>query len=264
MQYQNLGYETKELVAYLTLNRPERKNAIGGTMREDILDAFARAEADPDVRAVILTGAGSAFCAGGDVKEFARAFEQGIERPLVEKIDPVRDRIVLAIFEATKPVIAAINGPAAGARMNIALAADIRVASTTAQFSQAFVRRGVHPDFGGTYFLPRVVGLAKASELIFTGDSLDAEEALRLGIVSRVVPPDRLMETASRIAASIAAGPPIAIQLAKRCLRQSANASLRETLDRETAAQNLCFDTQDAREGMLAFVEKRAPVFRGL
>ena len=264
MQYQNLGYAILEQVAYLTLNRPERKNAIGGTMREDIIAAFARAEADPDVRAIVLTGAGSAFCAGGDVKDFARAFEQGIGRPLKEKIEPVRDRIVLAIFEATKPVIAAVNGPAAGAGMNIALAADIRLASTTALFSQAFVRRGVHPDFGGTYFLPRMVGLEKACELMFTGDSIDAEEALRLGIVSRVVAPDQLMPAAAQLAARIAAGPPIAIRLVKRCLRQSANASLRDTLERETAAQNLCFDTEDAREGMRAFVEKRAPVFRGL
>jgi len=264
MQYQNLGYEVKEQVAYLTLNRPERKNALGGSMRQDLLDAFACVEADPEVRAVVLTGAGSAFCAGGDVKEMARAFEQGIERPLVEKIRPVRDRIVLAISEATKPVIAAVNGAAAGAGMNIALAADIRLASTTALFAQSFVRRGVHPDFGGTYFLPRVVGLAKASELIFTGESIDAEEALKLGIVSRVLPPEQLMPAATQLAARIAAGPPIAVQLAKRCLRQSANASLREMLERETAAQNLCFETQDAREGMQAFVEKRAPVFRGL
>lgn len=263
MQYQNLGYHTAEQVAYLTLNRPERRNAIGGTMREDILDAFARAEADADVRVIVLTGAGSAFCAGGDVKEFARVFEQGVERPLMEKISPVRDRIVLAIFEATKPVIAAVNGPAAGAGMNIALAADIRLASTTAVFAQSFVKRGVHPDFGGTYFLPRVVGLARASELIFTGDSIDAEEALRLGIVSRVLPPEQLMQAASQLAAKIAAGPPIAIRLAKRCLHQSANTDLREALDRETAAQNLCFDTEDAREGMRAFVEKRAPAFRG-
>jgi len=264
LQYQNLGYETKEHVAYLTLNRPERKNALGGSMRQDIVEAFARAEADPEVRIIILTGAGSAFCAGGDVKEMSRAFEQGIERPLKEKIDPARDRIVLAICEASKPVIAAVNGPAAGAGMNIALAADIRIASTTALFSQSFVKRGVHPDFGGTYFLPRVVGLAKAYELIFTGDSIDAEEALRLGIVSRLVPPDRLMEAVSQLAAKIAAGPPIAIRLAKRCLRQSASGGLREALDRETAAQNLCFDTEDAREGMRAFVEKRAPAFRGL
>lgn len=264
MQYQNLGYETKDQVAYLTLNRPESKNALGGSMRQDLLDALARAEADPEVHVLVLTGAGPAFCAGGDVKEFARAFAQGVERPLLEKIDPVRDRIVLAISEAKKPVIAAVNGAAAGAGMNIALAADIRIASTTAVFSQSFVKRGVHPDFGGTYFLPRLVGLAKAYELIFTGDSVDAEEALRLGIVGRVVPPEQLMQAAAQLAARIAAGPPIAIRLAKRSLRQNASSSLREALERETAAQNLCFDTEDAREGMQAFVEKRAPAFRGL
>jgi 2-(1,2-epoxy-1,2-dihydrophenyl)acetyl-CoA isomerase len=147
--------------------------------------------------------------------------------------------------------------------MNLALGCDIRLASTAAKFSQAFVKRGLHPDWGGTYFLPRVVGLAKAAELIFTGEVIDAAEALRLGIVSRVLPPEELLPAARALAATIAAGPPIAIRLAKRALYRNADSDLRSALEFETFAQNACFETEDAGEGIRAFVEKRAPQFRG-
>ncbi|MGE0585207.1 MAG: enoyl-CoA hydratase/isomerase family protein [Flavobacteriaceae bacterium] len=264
MTFESLQYDVRDHMAILRMNRPESRNALGGTLRQDLIDGFAQAEADRDVRVIVLTGAGKAFCAGGDLKDFNRNFEQGVEKPIEEKYAPRRDLIVRSIFEAGKPVIAAVNGAAAGAGMNIALAADIRYASTTAVFSQSFVKRGVHPDFGGTYFLPRIVGAARAAEMIFTGDLIDAEEALRLGIVSRLLEPEALMEAALDLARRIAAGPPVAIRLAKKNLRLNADASnLQEALDRETAAQNLCFDTQDAREGMKAFVEKREPVFRG-
>jgi 2-(1,2-epoxy-1,2-dihydrophenyl)acetyl-CoA isomerase len=146
--------------------------------------------------------------------------------------------------------------------MNLALACDIRLASTTARFAQAFVRRGLHPDWGGTYFLPRVVGIAKAAELIWTGEIIDAQEALRLGIVSAVHPPEELMAAAYGLARKIAAGPPIAIRLAKRALYHNLECDLRQALEFETFAQNICFDTEDAREGIRAFVEK-APLFQG-
>jgi 2-(1,2-epoxy-1,2-dihydrophenyl)acetyl-CoA isomerase len=165
--------------------------------------------------------------------------------------------------DAPQPIIAAVNGAAAGAGMNLALACDIRLASSAAKFSQAFVKRGLHPDWGGTYFLPRIVGMAKAAELIFTGALIDAAEALRLGIVSQVLAPEELLPAAQALARAIAAGPPIAIRLAKRGLYRNAESDLRTALEYETFAQNACFETEDATEGIRAFVEKRAPQFKG-
>jgi len=263
MTYKCLLYEVKDGVATLTLNRPERLNALGDTLREDLHDAVTAAAADPEVRVMIVTGAGKGFCAGGDVKAMNEGKARGAPRPLMEKVAPGRDRTVLALRDAPKPVIAAVNGAAAGAGMNLALACDIRIASTAAKFAQAFVKRGLHPDWGGTYFLPRVVGTAKACELIFTGDVIDAQEALRLGIVSAVHPPETLMAAAHALARKIADGPPIAIRLAKRAIYHSLECDLRQALEFETYAQNICFETDDAREGISAFVEKRPPSFRG-
>jgi 2-(1,2-epoxy-1,2-dihydrophenyl)acetyl-CoA isomerase len=261
--YKCLLYESAGGVATLTLNRPERLNALGDTLRDDLQDAVTRASDDPEVRVIVVTGAGKGFCAGGDVKAMNERKEQGGGRPLMEKVAPGRDRTVLALRDAPKPVIAAVNGAAAGAGMNLALACDIRLASTAAKFSQAFVRRGLHPDWGGTYFLPRVVGLAKAAELIWTGEIIDAQEALRLGIVTAVHAPEELMPAAYALAGKIAAGPPIAIRLAKRSMYHNLECDLRQALEFETFAQNICFETEDAGEGIRAFVEKRPPVFRG-
>jgi 2-(1,2-epoxy-1,2-dihydrophenyl)acetyl-CoA isomerase len=263
MAYECLLYEVKDGVATLTLNRPERLNALGGTLRDDLLDAVTRAAGDAAVRAMIVTGAGRGFCAGGDVKDMAARRAAGAARDVVERIAPSRDRVLLAMREAPQPIIAAVNGPAAGAGMNLALGCDVRLASTAATFSQAFVKRGLHPDWGGTYFLPRIVGMARACALIFTGESIDAAEALRLGIVGAVHPPDELMPAALALARTIAEGPPLAIRLAKRSLYHNETADLRTALEVETFAQNVCYDTEDAAEGARAFVEKRPPVFRG-
>jgi 2-(1,2-epoxy-1,2-dihydrophenyl)acetyl-CoA isomerase len=263
MTYKCLLYEAKDGIATLTLNRPERMNALGDTLREDFLDALTRTAADPSIRVMIITGAGKAFCAGGDVKAMNEAKEAGRERPLMEKVAPSRDRALVAMREAPQPIIAAINGAAAGAGMNVALGCDMRLASSAAKFSQAFVKRGLHPDWGGTYFLPRAVGMARAAELIFTGDVIDAAEALRIGLVSRVLPPEELMPAALELAAKIAAGPPVAIRLAKRALYRNAESDLRSALEFETFAQNACFETEDAREGIRAFVDKRSPTFKG-
>lgn len=263
MTYECLIYEVKDHIATLTLNRPDRLNALGGSLRDDLHDAIMRSAADPDVRVMIITGAGKGFCAGGDVKAMNEAKEGRRERPLMEKIAPGRDRTLLAMRDAPQPIIAAVNGAAAGAGMNLALGCDIRLASTAAKFSQAFVKRGLHPDWGGTYFLPRVVGMAKAAELIFTGAVIDAAEALRLGIVSQVLAPEELLPAARALATAIAAGPPIAIRLAKRGLYRNAESDLRTALEYETFAQNTCFETEDATEGIKAFVEKRAPQFKG-
>jgi 2-(1,2-epoxy-1,2-dihydrophenyl)acetyl-CoA isomerase len=263
MTYKCLIFEVKDGIATLTLNRPERLNALGDSLRDDLHDAIVRSSVDPDVRVIVVTGAGKGFCAGGDVKAMNENREAGRERPVLEKVAPSRDRTLLAMQDAPQPIIAAVNGAAAGAGMNLALACDIRIASTAARFAQAFVRRGLHPDWGGTYFLPRIVGMAKAAEMIFTGDLIDADEALRLGIVSRVVPPEELMPAVHELARKIATGPPVAIRLARRALYHNAECDLRQALEFETFAQNVCQETEDAREGIRAFVEKRAPVFRG-
>jgi enoyl-CoA hydratase/carnithine racemase len=263
MSYKCLLYDMQEGIATLTLNRPERLNALGDTLREDLYDAVTRASSDPDVRVIILTGAGRGFCAGGDVKAMNEARESKRARPLLDKIAPLRDKVVLAMRHAPQPIIAAVNGPAAGAGMNIALACDLRLASTAARFGETFVKRGLHVDWGGTYFLPRLIGMAKACELIFTGEVIGAEEALALGLVSRVVSPDQLLPAARELARSIAQGPPIAIRLAKRALYHNQEVDLPAALEFETYAQNVCFETEDAKEGIRAFVEKRAPSFQG-
>jgi 2-(1,2-epoxy-1,2-dihydrophenyl)acetyl-CoA isomerase len=263
MSYKCLIYDEQEGIATLTMNRPERLNALGDTLRQDLHDAIVRASAESAIRVIILTGAGRGFCSGGDVKAMNEAKESGQSQALLDKIAPARDQTILAMRDAPKPIIAAVNGPAAGAGMNIALACDIRIASTTARFGETFVKRGLHVDWGGTYFLPRLVGMAKACELIFTGEVIDAPEALKLGLVSSVVAPEALMPTVQELARKIAAGPPIAIRLAKRALYRSQDSDLRAALEFETYAQNICRDTEDAREGIRAFVDKRAPLFQG-
>lgn len=263
MKFESLLYEVKNRVATLTLNRPDRLNALGGTLREDLHAAIIAAGDDPEIGAIVITGAGRGFCSGGDVKSMSEKDAAGQSSTTRERVAPVRDRCVLAMRDCPKPIIAAINGAAAGAGMNLALACDLRIASTAAKFSQAFVKRGLAPDWAGSYFLPRVVGTAKACELIFTGDSLDANEALRLGIVNSVVAPEELMNAAYALARRIAAGPPVAIALAKRAIYRNLEAGLREALEYETFAQTVCKDTEDSKEGVKAFMEKRAPVFKG-
>jgi enoyl-CoA hydratase/carnithine racemase len=261
--FESLIYERRGAVVLLTLNRPQRMNAMGGSMKSDLVDAFRHANADDAVRVIVMTGAGAAFCAGGDVKEMSESRGSGARRSIQEKTHPARDGALLAIHESGKPVIAAVNGAAAGAGMNLALAADIRLASTLARFSQAFVKRGLPPDTGATYLLPRIVGLSKACELAWIGDTLDAQEALRLGIVSRVVEPEVLQAESLCLAERIAAGPPVAIRLAKESMYRGLQGSLRDALAREAAALNVCMETEDAQEGIQAFFEKRVPVFKG-
>lgn len=260
MAYKCLIYEVEENIATLTMNRLERLNALGDTLRTDLHDAVTKASGDPNVRAIILTGAGRGFCSGGDVKAMNEAKQRNESPAIMAQVAPSRDLTVLAMRDAPKPIIAAVNGPAAGAGMNIALACDIRIASRAARFGETFVRRGLHVDWGGTYFLPRIVGMAKACELIFTGDVIDAEAALSLGIVSCVVEPEELMDTVRALAQKMAAGPPIAI----RALYHNQECDLRAALEYETYAQNICRETEDAREGIRAFVEKRSPNFGGV
>ena len=263
MEFEHLLYNVDNLVAKITLNRPETLNALTPSMRKSFAAALELAENDDSVRVIVITGAGKGFCSGGDVKAMNEARKLGKASALEDQIDPIRDRIVTAIRDSTKPIIAAVNGAAAGAGMNIALACDIRIASDTAKFGETFAKRGLHPDWGGTYFLPRIVGMAKACELIWSGKMIQASEALELGIVSQLETPEALMTTTLEMANSFAAGPPIAIRMAKRAMYRSMDTTLREALEFETYAQNTCSGTQDAKEGIAAFVEKREPVFTG-
>jgi 2-(1,2-epoxy-1,2-dihydrophenyl)acetyl-CoA isomerase len=263
MGYECLIYEVKDGIATLTLNRPERLNALGGSLREDLHDAITRSAADPEVRVMIVTGSGKGFCAGGDVKAMNEAKEGRRERPFMEKIAPGRDRTLLAMREAPQPIIAAVNGAAAGAGMNLALACDIRLASTAAKFSQAFVKRGLHPDWGGTYFLPRIVGTARACELIFTGEVIDAAEALRLGLIERMVPAGEALKAAHELAATLAAKAPVALRYAKESVVKGLEMTLADGLRLENDLATLLRTTEDRLEGAKAFLEKRKPRWQG-
>ena len=259
-------------IATLTLNRPERLNAMGATMRGELLAALRHAAGDEAVRVVLLTGAGRAFCSGGDVKEmharrsagesFATDAKSATNEPR-EPITPERDQILLLLRSMPKPVIAAVNGVAAGAGMNLALGCDLRIASDKAAFGEVFVKRGLHPDWGGTSLLPQLVGPAKACELIFSGEMVPAAEALRIGLVNRVVPHQELPDKARQWAEMFAAGPPLAIAMAKRGIYRGLNGDLASALEYESYAQQRIWKTADAAEGIRAFVEKRTPDFQG-
>jgi len=249
-------------VATLTFNRPERMNALSTPIMEGLLHGLPRLAGDPGVRVIVLTGGGRACCAGGDVKSMA---EGGEERSAAEATVRLRSRMEVSriLHELPKPTIAMINGPAAGAGLAFALACDLRIASASARLVTAFVKVGFSGDFGGSFFLTRLVGTAKARELYFTGRPVDAQEALSLGLVNRVVPDDQLADATMELARSLAQGPQIALSLMKRNLNCAESSGLAELLDMEAANQVLTGRTEDHREAAKAFVEKRAPMFIG-
>jgi 2-(1,2-epoxy-1,2-dihydrophenyl)acetyl-CoA isomerase len=263
VQFETIQLDHEDQVATVTLNRPDQKNAMTHVMREELVQAIRANESDNSVRVVIVTGAGEAFCAGGDLNEKRRASEAGEGNPLSNKISPIRDKISLGIRGSSKPYIAAVNGAAAGGGMDLTLACDIRIASTAAKFSNSFSRIGLHPDWGSTYFLPRLVGVANACELIWSGSVVEATRARDIGLVSHLVEPDKLADESMRLARSLLRGAPIAIQLSKRSIYRNLSRSLEEALEFETLNQNVCVDTDDAKEGVHAFLEKRRPQFKG-
>ncbi len=250
-------------IGTIILNRPDALNALGGKMREEIFAALESAVADSEVRVIVITGAGKAFCAGGDVREFVSG-ETRAEANLPIDQRPARDRIVLLIQTTGKPVIASVNGVAAGGGCNLALACDLRVASDRARFGEVFVRRGIHPDWGGTWFLPRLVGYAKAAELIFSGEVIDAQEAWRIGLVNKVVPHEELPTATKALAMKFVKTAPIPIALAKKALQNYSRIDLAQALDFERFAQAICWNTEDRAEGMKSFLDKREPVFKGV
>ena len=247
-------------VATITLNRPEKLNAFTGTMREDLLEALRACEDDQSVRVVVLTGAGRAFCAGGDVDYMSGLQKTNDVTSFRKLLDAGRD-VILQIATMSKPVIASINGVAAGAGCNLALACDYRIASENAKLSESFVKIGLHPDWGGTWLLPRLVGRSRAAEILMTGRMVEASEAVAIGMIDRVTS-DLARETET-LARAIAAAPPIAIAGIKRALAAADRNDLRAQIDLESEHQLRCFESKDAAEGMAAFFEKRAATFIG-
>ncbi|MBI3484008.1 MAG: enoyl-CoA hydratase [Acidobacteria bacterium] len=249
-------------VLTLTMNRPDKMNALNIELTAALLDAFHRAAADPEIRAIVLTGAGRAFCAGGDLALIADARRRNAGHEL-ESLIRGGSQLALVICDTPVPVLAAVNGPAAGAGMNVALACDLRIASENASFGQNFAKVGLFPDFGGTYFLPRLAGPARAAEMFYTGDMISAAEAERIGVVNHVVPHDRLAEEARALAGKLAAAPPMAARAVKKVLFGAERAALESALELEVQQQVKCFSSEDCTEGLRAFFEKRTPQFRG-
>ncbi len=254
--------DVRNAIGTVTLNRPDKLNAFFGTMRDEIAAALEELAAREDVRVVVITGRGRAFCAGADVGYMADLLERGAYDEANLLVTAGR-RVIRSIIEMPKPVIAALNGPAAGGGANMALACDLRIASERAAIGQTFNRIGLAPDWGGSWLVPRLVGRARAAELFFLAEMVDASEAERIGLVNRVVPHDDLEDTVSDLAARLAAKPTLPLALAKQALRRSMSADLDEMLDFEVRAQDEAFRSADALEGTRAFVEKREPRFGG-
>jgi 2-(1,2-epoxy-1,2-dihydrophenyl)acetyl-CoA isomerase len=246
-------------VGTITLDRPDALNSLEATLKRELLAVLREASRDPAVRVVILTGAGRAFCAGQDLKERLAPDAAPLDVEVRERYIP----IVLAIRRLPKPIIAAVNGVAAGAGAAMAFACDLRIAAEEASFVLAFGRIGLVPDSGASWFLPRLVGAARAAELLYLSDPLPAAEALRIGLVNRVVPGPSLMAEAEALAARLATGAPLAMALTKRAIDRSLEVGLVEALDHEASLQGIAGRTADHAEGLAAFVEKRAPRFRG-
>lgn len=292
-------HATDNGVSWITLNRPEAMNAVTWDQRERIISLLADASADPGVRAVVITATGKGFCAGADLrggtasgtgrtpKGPARTFDRTpgptsdrTPDPIPDRTpDPTPDRIpgdvartirlgaqrlITAVLDCEKPVIAAVNGTAAGIGAHLALACDLVIAAEQATFIEVFVRRGLVPDGGGAYLLPRLIGPQRAKELMFFGDSLPAAEAERLGLVNRVVPPDELAKTARAWAERLATGPTRALALTKQLINASLDSDRGTALSAEAAAQEINMTTSDANEGVASFVERRTPRYRGL
>jgi 2-(1,2-epoxy-1,2-dihydrophenyl)acetyl-CoA isomerase len=254
-------------VCTITLNRPEVLNAFNDAMTSELSEALRQAERDPGVRAIIITGApgprGGAFSSGQDLGDLKAKYVPGYVPHLGDDLRRRYNPIVKRIREMEKPVIAAVNGVAAGAGCSLALACDLRIASDQASFIEVFIHVGLVPDSGSTFMLPRLVGLGRAMELCCTGQKVDAAEALRLGLVNQVVPADELLPGARKLAAKLAALPGRAIGLTKRLLNQSLQNDLEQQLEAEAFAQETAGRTQDHHEGVMAFLEKRKPAFKG-
>lgn len=256
--YQTILYEIKEGVATLTLNRPAGLNSINRQMMDELRNALGRVQGDPRVRCLVLTGAGKGFCAGADLGA-------GLMRDPAEMVNALKERynpVIRTLHEMEKPVVAAVNGVAAGAGCNMALACDMVIAAASASFIQAFVKVGLVPDAGGSYFLPRLVGAKKAMEMALLGDAVSASEAGRIGLINRVVPDGELMSEVARLARRLVAGPR-SQGMIKAMFSRSMEMDLDTCLNMEAKWQARAASTKDCIEGINAFLEKRKPLFHG-
>ncbi len=262
MSYQFISVHVADHVGTLVLQRPDRLNAFHVEMVNEMVQAVRELGTDKSVRALVITGAGRGFCAGADVEFLREILERKDQARARQLLEGGRDLVNL-IRRAKVPAVASINGPAAGGGANLALACDIRVASDRASFGERFVRIGLHPDWGALYFLPALVGKARAAELLMTGRMIDAEEALRIGLVNRVVPHDDLESATVELARELASGPPHALARIKRGLQVTDEETIAHLLDYEIEAQMECFHSEDVAEGLKAYLEKRPPRFTG-
>ena len=263
MAYKEIIYTVEDMVATITLNRPERMNALTMTTYQEAEQAIREADADNDVRAVIVTGAGRGFCSGDDVRELpdAPSPEQLAQIKIPSKGKPTP--LAAALLSFDKPLIAAVNGAAVGWGMDLALMCDIRIASDRAKFGEIYVLRGLIADIAGWLILPLIVGLSKAYEILLTGDIIDGKEAERIGLVSKTVPHDDLMPTAREMAVKMARLPPVAIRMTKEAIRKGMDYNLAALGEYHSYALRILFGTEDFREGSTSVLEKRQPVFKG-
>ena len=260
---QFLLYEQDGSVVTLTMNQPDIRNVLtGNTAAAEFVDACARITADNSVKAVIITGAGTVFSSGGNVKDMRRFFESDIAPAAIrEEYRQGIQRIPLALYNLDVPTIAAVNGPAIGAGCDLTCMCDIRIASEKASFAESFIKVGIVPGDGGAWLLPRVVGMSKAAEMSFTGDAIDASDALACGLVSRVVPHETLMDEARALAARIARNPGPTMRMTKRLLREGQHTKLDSLLELSAGFQAIAHKTPQHKEAVMAFIEKRKPVF---
>jgi len=264
MHYNDISYSLDHGIGRITLNKPEKMNALSWGSWAELENAIAAADADDSVKVVLLTGAGRGFCAGTDLTTGTKESDWPA-RPLGGRPGMMRSRYLgtANLYHCGKPTIAAVNGASVGAGFSLAMACDIRVASEAARFSAIFVKRAIVADTGCTWFLPRLVGLENALKLMYTGRIIDAAEAHRIGLVSEVVPADELASRATALAREIADGPSLAIELMKRLTHEGLTRGLDEQIEMEQFLQGITQSSEDAREGRLSFLEKREPVFKG-
>ncbi|MDQ6828241.1 MAG: enoyl-CoA hydratase [Gemmatimonadota bacterium] len=260
MTYENILVSRDASVGTLTLNRPEKLNSFSGTMRREIADALDELERDDGVRVIVITGAGRGFCAGADISYMSELIGRHDVESMSALIEAGR-RVVMTIRDSTKPVIASVNGVAAGGGAALALACDMRIASDEGKLGMTFNRIGLHPDWGATYFVPRLVGPARALELFWLAEVIDAADCERLGLFNKVVPHADLARQTKKLAETLAAKPALAIAKVKRAVYQSLDHTLPQMLDYELDAQLRCFGSADAKEGLAAFLEKRTAQF---